>query len=137
MRWPIEIKFDIVKNKIQLENFTGRTVEAISQDFYTCMYLTNMVSFFKSEADDEIREQRKDKNNKYEYKANTNEIVGAFKDRFIFAVLETSPSERKKLVDRIFDEIKQSVIPIRPGRSLPRPAAPRKMKFYHNMKNNA
>lgn len=137
MRWPVEIKFDIVKNKIQLENFTGRTVEAIYQDFYTCMYLTNMVSFFKSEADDDIRDLRKDKNNKYEYKTNTNEIVGAFKDRFIFAVLESSPSKRQKLVDRILDEIKQSVIPIRPGRSLPRPAASRKMKFYHNMKNNA
>ena len=34
MRWPVETKFDIVKNKLQLENFTGRTVEAISQDFY-------------------------------------------------------------------------------------------------------
>jgi len=83
MRWPVETKFDIVKNKIQLENFTGRTVEAISQDFYTCIYLTNMVAIFKAEADWEIREQRKDKNNKYEYQANTNEIVGSFKDRFM------------------------------------------------------
>ena len=51
-----------------------------------------MVAIFKAEADWEIREQRKDKNNKYEYKANTNEIVGSFKDRFILACLEPSPS---------------------------------------------
>ncbi len=137
MRWPVETKFDIVKNKIHLENFTGRTVEAISQDFYTCMYLTNMVAIFKDEADEEIHEQRKDKNNKYEYQANINEIVGTFKDRFIFAVTETSPAKRKKLVDQIFDEIKRAVVPIRPNRSVPRPDTVRKMKHYHNQKNNA
>ena len=137
MRWPVETKFDIVKNKIQLENFTGRTVEAISQDFYTCMYLTNMVAIFKAEADWEIREQRKDKNNKYEYQANTNEIVGSFKDRFIIACLEPSPSRSKKLIDQIFSEIKRSVVPIRPDRTLPRPQSVRRMKHYHNQKCNA
>ena len=137
MRWPVETKFEIVKNKIQLENFTGRTVEAISQDFYTCMYLTNMVAIFKAEADWEIREQRKDKNNKYEYQANTNEIVGSFKDRFILACLEPSPSRSKKLIDQIFSEIKRSVVPIRPDRTLPRPQSVRRMKHYHNQKCNA
>ena len=137
MRWPVETKFDIVKNKIQLENFTGRTVEAISQDFYTCMYLTNMAAIFKAEADEDICDQRKNKNNKYQYQANTNEIVGAFKDRLIFALTESSPSKREKLVNQIFDEIKQSVVPIRPDRSVPRPSAPRDMKFYHNKKNNS
>ena len=34
-------------------------------------------------------------------------------------------------------EIKQSVVPIRPDRSVPRPSAPRDMKFYHNKKNNS
>ena len=136
-RWPVETKFDIVKNKIHLENFTGRTVEAISQDFYACMYLTNMVAIFKAEADQEIREQRKDKDNKYEYKANTNEIVGAFKDRFILACLEPSPSKSSRMIDRIFSEIKKAVIPIRPNRTLPRPTSVRRMKHYHNQKCNA
>ena len=101
------------------------------------MYLTNMVAIFKAEADWEIREQRKDKNNKYEYQANTNEIVGSFKDRFILACLEPSHSRSKKLIDQIFSEIKRSVVPIRPDRSLPRPQSVRRMKHYHNQKYNA
>ena len=100
------------------------------------MYLTNMAAIFKAEADEDISDQRKNKNNKYQYQANTNEIVGAFKDRLIFALTESSPSKRGKLVNQIFDEIKQSVVPIRPNRSVPRPSAPRVMKFYHNKKNN-
>ena len=137
MRWPVEIKYDIVKNKIQLENFTGRTVEAISQDFYTCMYLANMVAIFKAEADPEIHEQRKDKDNKYEYQANTNEIVGSMRGRFIEACLEQSPAKSKHLIDTIMFEIKRSVVPIRPDRVVPRSKTPRRMKHYHNKKCNA
>ena len=137
MRWPVEIKYDIVKNKIQLENFTGRTVEAISQDFYTCMYLANMIAIFKAEADPEIHEQRKDKDNKYEYQANTNEIVGSMRGRFIEACLEQSPAKSKHLIATIMFEIKRSVVPIRPDRVVPRSKTPRRMKHYHNKKCNA
>ena len=44
MRWPVETKYDIVKNKLLLENFTSRTVEGIEQDFYAVMYLTNIAA---------------------------------------------------------------------------------------------
>ena len=53
------------------------------------------------------------------------------------ACMEPSPSRRKKLIDQIFSEIKRSVVPIRPDRSLPRPLSVRRMKHYHNQKCNA
>jgi len=36
-RWPIETKFDEIKNRLEVENFSGRTVEAIRQDFFITM----------------------------------------------------------------------------------------------------
>ena len=57
MRWPVETKFDVVKNKIAMENFSGRTVEAISQDVYVSLYLANMVAFAKDAADRGIRKK--------------------------------------------------------------------------------
>jgi hypothetical protein len=33
-RWRIEIKYNEIKNKLQIENFTGKTVISIEQDFY-------------------------------------------------------------------------------------------------------
>ena len=53
-----------------------------------------MVAIFKDEADEDIQEVRKDKNNIHEYQANINEIVGTFKDRFVFAVNELSPTQK-------------------------------------------
>ena len=58
-------------------------------------------------------------------------------DTGILVCLELSPSRSKKLIDQIFSEIKRSVVPIRPDRTLPRPQSVRRMKHYHNQKCNA
>jgi hypothetical protein len=44
MRWPVEIKYDVVKNKLELENFTTRTAEGIRQDFFAAMYLEPLLN---------------------------------------------------------------------------------------------
>ena len=38
MRWGIEIKYDELKNRLEIENFTGTTKIAIEQDFYASIY---------------------------------------------------------------------------------------------------
>ena len=48
---------------------------------------------------------------KYQYQANTNEIVGAFKDRLIFALTESSPSKRQKLVNQILMKSSNRLFP--------------------------
>ncbi|WP_105177090.1 transposase [Clostridium cagae] len=46
-RWAIEVKYNELKNKLQIENFTGKTQMAVEQDFYATIYLANMVSLAK------------------------------------------------------------------------------------------
>jgi len=75
-RWPIETSYDIIKTKLQLENFTGKTVLSVLQDFYACMYLSNMVTFAKCITDDEIQKDNAGKTLKNEYKTNTNILIG-------------------------------------------------------------
>jgi len=136
MRWPVETKYDIVKNKLQLENFTSRTVEGIEQDFYAAMYLTNVAAAAAIDAQSEIEDARKDKNNKYEYKANTNELIGVLKDRVVLALTYEAPSEQAAAIQCIIEEITRSVIPKRIDRSIPRKTCPRKSKFHHNRRVN-
>jgi len=136
MRWPVETKYDIVKNKLQLENFTSRSVEGIEQDFYAAMYLTNVVAAATIDVQPKITDTRKDKDNKYEYKANTNELIGVLKDRFVLALSYDEPSKQTAAVQCIIDEISGSVIPRRVNRSNPRNPSPRKVKFHHNRRVN-
>ena len=136
MRWPVETKYDIVKNKLQIENFTSRTVEGIEQDFYAAMYLTNIVAAADINAQSEIDDVRKNKDNKYQYKVNINELIGIFKVRFFHTLTLDESSDQAAAVQGIIDEIKRSVIPIRINRSVPRNPCPRKSKFHHNRKFN-
>jgi hypothetical protein len=136
LRWPVETKYDIVKNKIALENFSGSTVNTIYQDVYVSLYMANIVATAKAEADRKISQERFGKNNKYQYQANVNDIIGSFKDRFIFACINDKESGSDKLTTDILNEIAHSVVPIRPDRLVERPVTTRKMKFYHNRKLN-
>jgi hypothetical protein len=46
-RWPIEGKYDEVKKKLEVENFSGILADNIRQDFYAAMTLANIVAEMK------------------------------------------------------------------------------------------
>jgi hypothetical protein len=134
-RWPLETKYDEIKNKLEIENFSGRLVDNIRQDFYGTMLLTNLASDFYEEAQEEVEEEQKGKGNKHQYKVNVNHEIGVLKDRLILCLLEEDDKEREKKFQGIIDLLKRRIIPIRPNRSIPR-RTPRKAKFHHNHKSN-
>lgn len=125
-----------IKNKLAVENFSGCTVNAIKQDFYITMFMTNIIAIACWEAQVEVDKDREDKDNKYQYHVNVNHAIGTFKDRFILALLEPNPEERDKKVEQILLLLTEHVVPKRPGRSKPRNPSPRKAKFRHNRKLN-
>ena len=101
------------------------------------MYLANMVAIIKNEADQEIAEERKDKDNKYEYQANVNTLIGSMRDRLADAVFSRNPAHRQKKLERIMLEVKKSVVPIRPDDVItPRYENTRKSLHHHNKRHN-
>lgn len=134
LRWPVETKYDIVKNKLSLENFSGISENVIRQDFWVCMLLANIVSVAKEEANVLVEQRRADKDNLYPYIPNTADLIASLKDEFVRACLEPSTRKRNKRIAAVIDEISRSVIPVRNGRSFPR-RSPRKAKAHHNAKS--
>jgi hypothetical protein len=135
-RWPIETKYDEIKNKLEVENFSGRTDNAIRQDFFVSMFMSNIITIASWEAQVTVDACREDKVNKYDYHVNRNQAIGAFKDHFIKALLLRSPRARSKNVSRILFLMTENAVPMRPNRSIPRNPSPRKAKFRHNRKSN-
>jgi len=133
-RWPVETRYDIVKTKLQLENFTGRTVLSVLQDFYASMYLSNMVTFSKYITDAEIQKDNANKNLKHEYKTNTNILIGKLKDNLILALLEPNRHKRQRAVQKVLFEATRNRISIRPGRQFER-KLPRKKRFHMRNKS--
>ncbi len=136
-RWRIEVKYDVVKNKLEMPCFGGFTENIIMQDFWISMYLANMAAIAKNEADEKIREQRKDKDNMFEYQANVNTLIGSLRDKLADAVFSRNPMQRIRKLERIITEIQKSVVPIRPDdTSTPRYNYTRNSSHHHNKKHN-
>jgi hypothetical protein len=111
-RWGIETKFDELKNKFQIENFSGVKPMIIEQDFYAIVLRSNIASIFEQEAQEELKEKNEKKNLKYEYKINKNILVGKLKDSLIEMLLEQDGEKKGLLYNRFINEVKRNVVPI-------------------------
>lgn len=76
LRWPVEEKYKLIKEKVGLTNFRGYTENSILQEFWISMLHANLAMLVKKEADGIIDETVNKKQNKYKYQANINELTG-------------------------------------------------------------
>ena len=135
-RWPIETKYNQLKQKLELENFSGRLVENIKQDFYAMMTVSNMLASCLREANGKIKKEQAQKENRYEYQANVNHAVGVLKDRLIGILIADDLLTRKHLYRELVSEITWRIVPIRPDREVSRKNYLKKPHFHHNHKSN-
>lgn len=119
-RWGIETKYDELKNRLQIQNFTGDTVISVEQDFYASVYLANMIALVKQEANEMIAQEDEGKQLKYKYKANSNIVIGKLKNKMVQMLLEDHPKRRQEIFHQIIEVILRNKVAIRPGRSYTR-----------------
>lgn len=135
-RWPAETKYGELKHKLEIENFSGRTKEAVYQDFYITAYLSNMIAIAANETQPVLDDIYENSENIYEYKVNKNHAVGVFKDRFIMTLLIENDRKRANAAYRILRLLPYHATPIRTGRDTPRNPCPRNALFHFNSKSN-
>ena len=134
-RWPVETEYDIVKNKLEVEHFSGLTENAVKQEFYATMLVANYAACLAREAQEEADNQRIDKDNKYDYQININHEIGILRSNFIDILIEEDPVQRAVKLQNVLELIARAVEPVRPERSKPRDK-PRAVKHHHNRKPN-
>jgi hypothetical protein len=134
-RWSIETKWKELKQKWEIENFSGKVVGNVKQDFYAVMTLSNRGAALREEAQEGVEEEREGKGNEYEYEVNGNQGIGDLKYKLIGMVAEEDEEKRGRMYERIIARMERSVVPVRPNRSVPR-KPPRKARFHHNHKSN-
>jgi hypothetical protein len=120
MRWGVETMYHQLKCVVGVEQFSGKTPNAIRQDFWASMVLLNTAAIFQKEADEAVVERQKSKNIKHFYRARTSDLIVTLRDRLIFARLCGHPSLTDWELSNILRELSRAVSPVRPGRSFPR-----------------
>jgi hypothetical protein len=129
-RWGIETEFNTLKNKLEIENFSGERPLIIEQDFYATMLLCNMASLMEQEADESLQQQNKGKTLKHEaYKINTNLLVGKMKNKFIEILLQEDKEEKVKMYQRFICELQRNFVPVIKNRTFIREKKSKSNKY--------
>jgi hypothetical protein len=101
LRWRIETYFDLIKNRLSLENFTGQTALAVKQDFFATIFLTNYESMMTYDMNEELKEKTKD--NKYVQKVNKAVSFNVIKHKvFDLLYLDNPLDEILKQMEKLF-----------------------------------
>ncbi len=116
MRWGVETAYDELKNKLQLENFTGTKPILIEQDIYTSVYLLNLMQDIIQDA--EYGLNIKEKKYKYKMVINRNLAFGIIKEELLNYILDEDKKEDKFYA--IIKEIQSELVPVRKDRSYKR-----------------
>ena len=129
-RWKIETNYDVLKNKIELENFTGKRREIIEQDFYSSIFILNLMNSFKQDAEEELRKKEKTKNIKLEYNINKNYLIGLIKKELL-KLLNANPEEKQEIIKHIEELSTKNLVTTKKDQKTTR--KPEKNKNRHNI----
>lgn len=130
LRWTVESKYRVVKNLLQLENFSGKTVQTMYQDFWATMMLSNLAAMAKIETDARIKEARKDKGLKHTYQTNNNLLIGKMKDLLYCLLAMDDPLLRGIMFNNFAKRLSRLCVPVTRGETKPR-KPPRQGKNFN------
>lgn len=117
-RWGSESNYDVLKNVLEIENFTGKSALSIRQDFYATVLTHNIRGLIHWELQEEVEAENQSKERTYQYQLNTNLSIGRLKDRLVTLLLEQG--DLHAFYTDLKQHIKRTMTPIRPGRNFPR-----------------
>jgi hypothetical protein len=123
-RWPVEENYKVMKSRIETENFTGKSVLAVYQDFHAKVFTTNLTAILAHPAQKVVEQESRGR--KYIYQVNMTNALSKMKDTVVLLVQRTTILP---LLECLWQVITQTIEPIRPGRSCPRNKRVRPRRF--------
>jgi hypothetical protein len=131
MRWGIEGKYRELKNRLEIENWGSIKPLTIKQEFFTAVFISNIVAILKNAADKAISPNY---DNKHSYQANRSFLINRIKCKIIF-LLNTIYSACKNFCHILLQEATLCLSVFRPERHFVRHRRNDRRKFYPHLKN--
>jgi len=120
LRWAAEENYKTAKHRVEIENFSGKSVESVYQDFHAKTFTMNLSAVLSHPAQDVVTENSEFK--KHTYKINASQALSKIKDSI---VLLFSRNNVWDLLHKLFNIFVKTIEPVRPGRIYPRNHKPR------------
>ena len=134
LRWPIEEDYKAVKYRLQIENFSGKTVHSVYQDFHAKVLSKNLTAIIATTTKKEIA--MKSERCKYIHKVNFAVAISHMKNTIVllFKPFRLKPHEIIERIRRIFIQTTEAV---RPNRKFPRRHRVKQQRFFAEYKTCA
>lgn len=132
-RWKVETLFDRLKNKFQLEIFSGKSVQSVQQDFHAMVFLANLQSMMERANRPQVQEATQHR--QHDYQINWNKNLGLLKP--MVTTLFGGGDSTKALKNLLTEMAKTRFLePIRNGRKIPRSKKRKQMRTKHRHSPN-
>jgi hypothetical protein len=123
-RWNHETFYGMMKGRLDLENFSGQTTEAVRQDFFATLLLCNLESVLTQSAGQALAEQSAANN--HARQVNHAVAYHALKDQLLDLLYSELPVEQ--VVEKLQIMFAGTPVLVRPDRKPPR----RKLSLYRS-----
>lgn len=119
-RWGVETYYGQLKGRLDLENFSGQTVEAVLQDIHAAIFLSNLESIVTREAAKQLAAQSAngERPERHEKKINRAVSFHVLKSRVIDLLIGKDPAE--KVLAELNELFLANPVTVRPHRAPPR-----------------
>lgn len=124
-RWGVEEDYKLMKSRLVVEQFSGKTVHAIEQDFFAKVLSKNLVVMFAEAS--QVLADKQSQGRKRHYQINLTAAISLLKDKMVRLVF--SPGHIRKRLRRLIGRIAENTNAVRPGRSFKRNV--RQGRKYH------
>jgi hypothetical protein len=114
-RWQVEIDYNRQKNKLVLENWSGRSVLSVYQDFHAKVFSKNLAAVLIHPVQDEV--DRRESRRKYRYQVNWTQAISKCKDCVVTLFVS---DQITRIIAALQNLFRKSMEPIRPGRKATR-----------------
>jgi hypothetical protein len=127
-RWNEEEAYKLLKSRIELEAFSGKTAKAVKQDFHAKIFMMTMCAAYAHPIEEKVKtEYQADNDRKFQQQINKTNALATVMDMSIPMFLKRKFQESLDAFDELVFNTREIV---RPGRKVPRP---KKTKKTHNM----
>jgi len=123
-RWPVEENYKVMKCRIEVENFSGKSVLAVYQDFHAKVFTMNLTAILAHPAQKVVELESQGK--QYTYQINMTNALSKMKDTIVLLFQRTAILP---ILKRLWQVIIRTIEPIRPGRSYPRKKRVKRRRF--------
>ncbi len=130
-RWPVEVDYLFMKERVEIGNFSGQSELSVYQDFHSKVLAKNLAVVLSSPAQVSVECESKEK--KYEYQLNMTQVFSKSKDT-LFLLFERPRKIVVKIIQGLHELFSAATEPVRPGRKFKRKHKVSKREHYMNYK---